>query len=153
MKWLSIEIISRPNEVEANGKRYSANHVLIATGGRPHIPDFEGNDLVIDSDGFFELEKQPRKVVNLFLLFIWDRYFSYFFLKAIVGAGYIAVELAGIFRSLGSEVSLLIRNDKVLRTFDDLIADNVTELLVAQGVDLQTHRYLSQKRQLLLVYL
>lgn len=57
-----------------------------------------------------------------------------------MGAGYIAVELAGIFRSLGSQVSLLIRYDKVLRTFDDIIADNVTELLVAQGVDLQVQR-------------
>jgi glutathione reductase (NADPH) len=107
-----------PNEVEANGVKYTGKHVLIATGGRPFVPDFEGSDLAITSDGFFELPERPKKV-------------------AIVGAGYIAVELAGIFRTLGTETSLFIRGEKVLRAFDDVISDTITEQLIATGVDLQ----------------
>eukprot|EP00211_Chloroparvula_japonica_P003284 CAMPEP_0119121180 /NCGR_PEP_ID=MMETSP1310-20130426/1930_1 /TAXON_ID=464262 /ORGANISM="Genus nov. species nov., Strain RCC2339" /LENGTH=450 /DNA_ID=CAMNT_0007110729 /DNA_START=43 /DNA_END=1395 /DNA_ORIENTATION=- len=106
-----------PNEVEAGGQRYTGKHVLIATGGRPWIPSFDGSDLAIDSDGFFDLETQPKKV-------------------AVIGAGYIAVELSGIFRTLGSEVSLFIRRDRVLRAFDDVIADTITSQLVETGVDL-----------------
>jgi len=108
-----------PNEVEVNGQKYSGKHVLIATGGQPSIPDFEGNDLAISSDGFFDLKEQPKKV-------------------AVVGAGYIAVELAGIFQALGTPVTLFIRQDKVLRVFDDAIADTVTDQLKASGVDLRT---------------
>lgn len=88
---------------------FSSEKVLIATGGAPIIPPkVEGLELGTTSDGFFELETQPEKVV-------------------VVGAGYIGVELLGIFASLGSETSLVIRGDTVLRNFDDMIQNTITD--------------------------
>lgn len=106
-----------PNVVEVGGVKYSGKHVCIAVGGRPIIPtDIPGAaEHGIDSDGFFQLETQPQRVV-------------------IVGAGYIAVELAGIFRALGSEVHILIRNDHLLRTFDPIIYETVTDEMEKQGI-------------------
>src|SRR5258707_4817718 len=78
------------------------DHITIAVGGRPTVPSDDqipGASLGIDSDGFFDLAEQPKRV-------------------AVVGAGYIAVELTGIFNTLGTEPHLLIRHDKVLETFD-----------------------------------
>lgn len=87
---------------------FSAENVLIATGGQPIVPpSVEGAELGITSDGFFELDYQPKSV-------------------AIVGAGYIGVELAGVFKSLGSDTHLIIRGDTVLRSFDDSIQDTIT---------------------------
>jgi len=100
----------------------TADNVCIATGGTPTIPsenDIPGANLGITSDGFFELEDQPKRV-------------------AVVGAGYIAVELAGIFNALGSETHLLIRQEKVLRTFDPVIQDTITPWMVQTGVKLHT---------------
>uniref|UniRef100_U3KP75 Glutathione reductase, mitochondrial n=1 Tax=Oryctolagus cuniculus TaxID=9986 RepID=U3KP75_RABIT len=87
--------------VEVNGNKYTAPHILIATGGvpsRPHESQIPGASLGITSDGFFELEELPRRSV-------------------VVGAGYIAVEIAGIFSALGSKTSLMIRHDKVNSCF------------------------------------
>ncbi|XP_023573383.1 glutathione reductase, mitochondrial [Octodon degus] len=83
--------------VEVNGKKYTAPHILIATGGvpsQPHESQIPGASLGITSDGFFQLEELPRRSV-------------------IVGAGYIAVEIAGILSALGSKTTLMIRHDKV----------------------------------------
>ena len=96
---------------------YSADHILIAVGGYPAWPSIPGAEHGISSDGFFELEQLPKKAV-------------------VVGAGYIAVEMAGILKSLGSDVHQIIRKDKVLRTFDELIVDTVTEELEHMGVNL-----------------
>ncbi|XP_070537676.1 glutathione reductase, mitochondrial-like [Ptychodera flava] len=101
--------------VEVNGQKYSAPHIMIATGGKPIVPSVPGAEYGITSDGFFELEDLPKKVV-------------------VVGAGYIAVELAGIFNALGSDVSLCIRYDKALRTFDSMISENVTALMEDSGI-------------------
>lgn len=88
---------------------FSSDKVLIATGGAPIVPPkVEGAELGTTSDGFFELEKQPKSV-------------------AVVGAGYIGVELAGIFQSVGSETHLVIRGDTVLRAFDEIIQDTITD--------------------------
>ncbi|XP_030050374.1 glutathione reductase, mitochondrial [Microcaecilia unicolor] len=109
--------------LEVNGQKYTAQHILIATGGRPCIPAdsmIPGASLGISSDGFFELEELPRRSV-------------------IVGAGYIAVELAGILATLGSKTSLLIRKDKVLRTFDSMISTNCTQELTNSGIDVWTY--------------
>lgn len=103
--------------VEVNGQKYAADHILIATGGRPSIPNIPGAEHGISSDGFFDLETLPKKAV-------------------VVGAGYIAVELAGIFGALGSDTSLLIRYEQVLRTFDDVISKAVTDNLEPGGVKL-----------------
>uniref|UniRef100_A0A8C5W3H3 Glutathione reductase, mitochondrial n=1 Tax=Microcebus murinus TaxID=30608 RepID=A0A8C5W3H3_MICMU len=88
--------------VEVNGKKYTAPHILIATGGVPSIPhesQIPGASLGITSDGFFQLEELPGRSV-------------------IVGAGYIAVEIAGILSALGSKTSLMIRQDKGIQTDD-----------------------------------
>ncbi|XP_072191371.1 glutathione reductase, mitochondrial [Excalfactoria chinensis] len=109
--------------IEVNGKKYTAPHILIATGGRPSVPpdcEVPGASLGITSDGFFDLEELPRHSV-------------------VVGAGYIAVEIAGILSTLGSKSSLLIRRDKVLRTFDSLISTNCTQELENIGVDVWKH--------------
>uniref|UniRef100_A0A8C5P1T1 Glutathione reductase n=1 Tax=Jaculus jaculus TaxID=51337 RepID=A0A8C5P1T1_JACJA len=105
--------------VEVNGKKYTAPHILIATGGVPSCPQesqIPGASLGITSDGFFQLEDLPSRSV-------------------IVGAGYIAVEIAGILSALGSKTSLMIRHDKVLRNFDSLISSNCTEELENAGVE------------------
>lgn len=94
---------------------YEGKHILVATGGhavRMHIP---GGELGIDSDGFFELETQPKKVL-------------------VVGSGYIGVELAGVFNALGSETHLAIRHSHVLRSFDSVIQNHVKEELKSAGV-------------------
>ncbi|KAF6084103.1 glutathione-disulfide reductase [Phyllostomus discolor] len=109
--------------VEVNGKKYTAPHILIATGGSPSHPqesEIPGASLGITSDGFFQLEELPRRSV-------------------IVGAGYIAVEIAGILSALGSRTSLMIRHDKVLRTFDSMISSNCTEELDNAGVEVLKH--------------
>lgn len=114
------------NEVEVvydNGSKETirAKKILIATGGHPKIPkNIPGSELGITSDGFFELERRPQKV-------------------AIVGAGYIAVEMTGMFHHLGSEAHLFIRHDKVLRTFDPMIQDKVTEEYKRQGIHIHTN--------------
>ncbi len=103
--------------IEVNGTRLTADHIVIATGGRPSIPQCPGAELGITSDGFFELKTQPRRV-------------------AVVGAGYIAVELAGVLAALGTQVSLLIRRDAVLRIFDPLLQEGAMEALQADGVEI-----------------
>eukprot|EP01006_Ploeotia_vitrea_P016507 TRINITY_DN47203_c0_g1_i2.p1 TRINITY_DN47203_c0_g1~~TRINITY_DN47203_c0_g1_i2.p1 ORF type:complete len:502 (+),score=35.44 TRINITY_DN47203_c0_g1_i2:55-1560(+) len=107
--------------VQVEGKKYTAKKLLIATGGYPAMPvNMPGVDLCISSDGFFKLEKQPKKCV-------------------IVGAGYIAVELAGVLTSLGSEVHLVIRKDKVLRSFDSMVADTLMIEMQAAGCKIITN--------------
>ncbi len=105
-----------PDRVLVGERRLRAKHVLIATGGRPKVPDLMGAELGITSDGFFELERQPEHV-------------------AIVGGGYIATELAGVFAALGSKVTLVLRGEKLLRRFDALLRDTLMEELMASGVD------------------
>uniref|UniRef100_K3XAP0 FAD/NAD(P)-binding domain-containing protein n=1 Tax=Globisporangium ultimum (strain ATCC 200006 / CBS 805.95 / DAOM BR144) TaxID=431595 RepID=K3XAP0_GLOUD len=83
--------------VEVDGKEVKAKNILIAVGGKPLIPDIPGKEHCIDSDGFFELEVLPKKV-------------------AVVGAGYIAVELAGVLNGLGSDTTIFCRKHGVLRT-------------------------------------
>ena len=103
--------------IEVNGERFSAPHIVIATGGRPLVPDIPGAELGIDSDGFFALEQQPRRV-------------------AVVGGGYIAVELAGVFNALGSEVSMLVRGPHLLRPFDALLREELMAQMQEDGVRL-----------------
>ncbi|MDX5363018.1 MAG: glutathione-disulfide reductase [Pseudazoarcus pumilus] len=106
--------------VEVDGRRLTAPHITIATGGQPVFPDIPGADLGISSDGFFELEHQPRRV-------------------AVVGAGYIAVEIAGVFRALGSEVTLLARSDRLLRPFDAMLREELATRMSDDGVDIRYH--------------
>ncbi|MBW0486091.1 hypothetical protein O181_025806 [Austropuccinia psidii MF-1] len=96
-------------------KLLTADKIVIAVGGRPVLPDIQGSELGIDSDGFFALKELPRRV-------------------AVVGAGYIAVELAGIFHTLGAQTHLIIRHEKPLRTFDSIIQDTLTNHMEHAGI-------------------
>lgn len=107
------------NVLEASGEFYCAPHILIATGGYPWTPDVPGIEHTITSDGFFELQSQPEKV-------------------AIVGAGYIATELAGVLNSLGSEVVQFLRKDKLLREFDHEIGEHLMALMQEHGITIKT---------------
>jgi glutathione reductase (NADPH) len=103
--------------VEVGGKRYTAEHIVIATGGRPAVPAVPGADLGITSDGFFELQQRPERA-------------------AVVGAGYIAVELAGLLNALGSEVSLYLRREHLLRRFDAMLREHLMEQMLEDGINL-----------------
>ena len=108
------------NTVEVNGELITADHITIATGGRPTLPNIEGAEYGIDSDGFFALTEQPKSV-------------------AVVGAGYIAVELAGVFHALGSKAHLLVRKEKPLRGFDNMLSDTLVEQMAKHGPTLHNH--------------
>ena len=111
--------------VEVNGEHITADHILIATGGRPVFPDIKGAEYGIDSDGFFALEHLPERV-------------------AVVGAGYVAVEIAGVLRSLGSEVDLYVRQHAPLRSFDHSIVNVLLEEMDKEGIKLHTHSTLKE---------
>jgi len=107
-----------PHTITVKGNTYTAEHVLVATGGRPIVPPIPGAELGITSDGFFELEELPRKAVT-------------------VGAGYIAVELAGVLHSLGSDVTMVLRYDAFLRSFDATLRDTLMEVAESSGIGFQ----------------
>ncbi|KAK9382915.1 uncharacterized protein V2V93DRAFT_342473 [Kockiozyma suomiensis] len=97
---------------------YTADHILIAAGGYATIPDsIPGANYGTTSDGFFALKTQPKRV-------------------AVVGAGYIGVELAGVFNGLGSETHFFIRGETVLRHFDPIVQDTITNTYIKHGVKL-----------------
>lgn len=97
---------------------YKAKNVLIATGGYPTFPEGEGiREHSISSDGFFELEELPQKAV-------------------VVGAGYIAVELAGVLQALGTDTSLVVRKEKAMREFDEILADTLDNEMERQGINI-----------------
>ena len=110
-----------PRTVEVAGSRYQADHIVVATGSRPVVPDVPGAALGLTSDGFFALGARPRKV-------------------AVVGAGYIAVELASVLRQLGSEVSLVMRGAHLLATFDPMLREGLTDAMTTAGIDLLPQR-------------
>lgn len=103
--------------IEVNGERITADHITIATGGRPVLPDIPGAEHGIDSDGFFALTEQPKKAL-------------------VIGAGYIAVEVAGVLHALGTDTHLLIRGDKPLRSFDSDITDMLLERMTQDKLKL-----------------
>ncbi|KAL8913479.1 MAG: hypothetical protein Q9172_007278 [Xanthocarpia lactea] len=118
------------NEVEVDlhdgGKEtIRAKNILVATGGHPNIPNTPGAEMGITSDGFFELETLPKRV-------------------ALVGAGYIAVEMAGMFHHLGSETHLFIRHETFLRNFDPMIQETIVREYERQGIHI--HRNSSQSK-------
>lgn len=96
----------------------NAKKILVAVGGKPSPPpQIPGAELGINSDGFFDIDTQPKKV-------------------AIIGAGYIAVEFAGMFNALGTETHLFIRGETFLRSFDPMIQESVTKEYERLGVNL-----------------
>lgn len=109
-----------PHTVEVAGERYTAPHILIATGGHALYPNIPGSEYGITSDGFFELDEVPKRT-------------------AVIGAGYIAVEVAGVLNALGSDTHLFVRKDHPLRTFDKDIVDVLVDEMAKSGPTLHTH--------------
>lgn len=115
--------------VEVGERRYTAKYILIATGGWPELPAIPGIEHAITSNEALDLRELPRRVT-------------------IVGGGYIGVEFAGIFNAAGSQVTMLLRGDNVLRGFDGEIRDRLAEEMRARGIDIQTEvRVLSIDRR------
>ena len=106
------------NQVEVDGKTYSAAHILVATGGWPFIPEFPGCEHAIDSNQVFHLTELPKRVL-------------------VVGGGYIAVEFASIFHGMGADTSLLYRGELFLRGFDQAVREHLQIELSRKGLDLQ----------------
>jgi glutathione reductase (NADPH) len=107
------------NTVDVAGRNYEAERIVIATGGRPMVPDIPGAQLGITSDGFFELDEQPKRVL-------------------LAGSGYVAVELAGVFNALGSETHVIVRKEGVLRSFDKMLSSELMEAMQKGGIALDT---------------
>ena len=106
--------------VEVAGELYTAPHILIATGGHPLYPNIPGSEYGITSDGFFELDEVPKRT-------------------AVIGAGYIAVEVAGVLNARGSDTHLFVRKDRPLRTFDKDIIDVLVDEMAKSGPTLHMH--------------
>ncbi len=104
--------------VQLGVRRFTARHILVATGGAPVRPPFPGSDLCITSNEAFHLPALPARVL-------------------MVGGGYIAVEFAGIFRGLGSAVTLAYRGDQILRGFDDDVRAHLAAEIVRHRIDLR----------------
>ena len=107
------------NTIEVNGERLTADHILIATGTQPSLPNIEGVEHGIDSNGFFELKALPKTT-------------------AVIGSGYIAVELAGVLNGLGSQVELFIRKDLPVRRFEPFISETLLTQMQADGITVHT---------------
>ncbi len=100
-------------------EHYRADRIVIATGGRPIVPDIPGAGYGIVSDGFFTLEERPQRVL-------------------IAGSGYIAVELGGVFNALGSKVNIVVRKDGLVRSFDAMLGEQVMEAMRDSGIRIDT---------------
>ena len=105
--------------VAVGDREYRADRIVIATGGRPIVPDIPGAGHGIVSDDFFELEERPQRVL-------------------VAGSGYIAVELSGVFNALGSDVGIVVRKDGVVRSFDRMLGEQVMEAMRGNGITIDT---------------
>ena len=106
------------NTISVNGENLTADTIILSPGGEPSVPKIEGAKYGITSDGFFELNELPKRV-------------------AVVGGGYIGVELAGVLNSLGSEVSLFVRSQKLLNGFDELIQSSLENDYREHGIKIE----------------
>jgi glutathione reductase (NADPH) len=106
-------------QVEIGGEAHAARHVVIATGGEPVVPELPGAALGITSDGFFALSELPGSV-------------------AVVGSGYVAAELSGVFAALGSRVTIFARHDRMLRSFDEMLSARLMAAMRADGIEILT---------------
>lgn len=113
--WAHIE---GPNTVAIGDKCYTAKHIVVATGGTPHVPNIPGRDLVVTSDSMFGLPKVPRRLT-------------------VVGAGYIACEFASIFQGLGSKVTLVYRGNHLLKDFDSDVSSFIAQEMTRAGIDIK----------------
>lgn len=107
------------NTVAVAGHEYKADSIVVATGGKPMVPDIPGAELGITSDGFFKLEDRPQRVL-------------------IAGSGYVSVELAGVLNGLGSETQVVVRKEGLLRSFDKMLSTELMEAMRKSGIALDT---------------
>lgn len=105
--------------VEVGDDCYHSDHIVIATGGQPIMPPLAGAELGITSDEFFTLDKLPGRV-------------------AVIGGGYISVELSGVLQALGSQVTTIVLEDRILELFDPMLSDVLSREMRAQGIDVRT---------------
>lgn len=98
------------NSIEVKGKTYTADHILIATGGKPELPDIPGAEHAMDSNGLFALKELPKRM-------------------AVVGGGYVGVQFAGILQAFGVDIHLFLRQDVPLCRFDPLISKTLMEIM------------------------
>ena len=103
--------------LDVEGKKYTAKHIMLAPGTKPTVPNIPGAEFGITSDGFFALEACPKRV-------------------AIIGSGYIAVEIAGVLNSLGADVCMYLRKEHLLRSFDSMLRETLLESMLDDGVDI-----------------
>jgi glutathione reductase (NADPH) len=103
--------------VEIGGATHAARHVVVATGGRPIVPSVPGAEAGVTSDGFFALQSLPAAV-------------------AIVGGGYVAAELSGVFAALGSRVTVSFRGERLLRDFDEMLSGRLAAAMRADGIEI-----------------
>jgi len=111
------------HEVDVDGERFTAKHILVATGGHPLLPEVPGGEHVVSSNEMFDLPQFPARLV-------------------VVGAGYIACEMASIFRGLGAQVTQVVRGSRLLRGFDDDIASFLAVEMGKKGVDIRLGTHL-----------
>jgi glutathione reductase (NADPH) len=107
-----------PHTLDVEGRRIAGRRIVIATGGHPIVPELPGAELGFTSDDFFELEERPQRV-------------------GIVGSGYVSVELGGVFNALGSDVTLLIRRERVLRSFDAMLGEELGLAMERNGIRIE----------------
>lgn len=107
------------HSLQVGERRLSADAIVLATGGRPLIPQVPGATLGMSSDGFFDMHERPARV-------------------AVVGAGYIAAELSGIFHALGCATTLVMRHERILRHFDAMLGEGLMQIMREEGITLAT---------------
>lgn len=105
--------------LNVEGRRIAADRIVIATGGHPILPELPGVEHGFTSDDFFELDERPERI-------------------AICGSGYVSVELSGVFNALGSQTTVLIRKERVLRSFDAMLGEELTMAMQASGITVET---------------
>jgi glutathione reductase (NADPH) len=112
-------VLEAAGRIRVGEQTFTGREIVLATGGLPTWPAIPGADLGISSDGFFALRERPAGT-------------------AIVGSGYVAVELAGVLAALGTHVTLLLRQDQLLRQFDPMLGDGLATIMRAEGIDVVT---------------
>jgi glutathione reductase (NADPH) len=115
--------------IDVNGEQFTADHILIATGTQPYTPEMEGAEYGIDSNGFFELQELPKRT-------------------AIVGSGYIAVELAGVLNALGSETQLFIRKHQPLGKLEHFLGETLLASMQNENINVHTYAQLDKVSKL-----
>ena len=105
--------------IAVGDEQHRADRIVVATGGRPIVPDVPGAEHGITSDGFFQLQGRPERVL-------------------VAGSGYVAVELAGVFNGLGSDTRVVVRKDSIIRSFDAMLGEQLMEAMQKNGIAIET---------------